>query len=62
MSKTEGAEFETATWWKLPMNLRRRYWRETDYGRKPMSAELRGAIDEHMDGLDLGQREHEADG
>jgi len=30
------------------MDLRRRYWKETDYGRKPMSAELRAAIDDYM--------------
>ena len=32
-------------WFKLPLKLRQRYWRETDYGRNPeqMSTELKEA-------------------
>jgi hypothetical protein len=35
-------------WFKLPLKLRQRYWRETDYGRYPeqASAELKEAIDD----------------
>jgi len=31
-------------WFKLPLKLRQRWWRETDYGRQPPSPELLAAI------------------
>jgi hypothetical protein len=33
---------------KLPLQLRRRWWRETDYGRRPPSLELVAAIAAHV--------------
>ncbi len=27
-------------WWKLPLAVRQRWWRETDYGKRPPSPEL----------------------
>lgn len=33
-----------STWWGLPLSLRQRWWRETDYGRNPPSDELKAAI------------------
>jgi hypothetical protein len=35
-----------AFWFKLPLKLRKRYWRETEYGKRPPSAELLAAIRE----------------
>jgi len=32
--------FTRATWFALPYALRRRWWQETEYGRKPPSKEL----------------------
>jgi len=34
------SEFTREEWFKLPLKLRQRYWRETDYGRNPPSEEL----------------------
>jgi hypothetical protein len=34
----------SAVWFKLPIKLRQRYWRETEYGRLPPSLELCAAI------------------
>ena len=31
-------------WFKLPLKLRQRYWRETDYGKHEPNAELKEAI------------------
>ena len=31
-------------WFKLPLRLRQRWWRETDYGRLAPSAELLATI------------------
>lgn len=37
--------FSRDQWFALPFALRQRWWRETDYGRKPPGTELRAAID-----------------
>jgi len=31
-------------WFKLPLTLRQRWWRETDYSRTPPSDELMAAV------------------
>lgn len=31
-------------WRRFPLELRQRYWRETDYGKNPMPPELQAAI------------------
>ncbi len=33
-------------WFKLPLALRKRWWEETDYGKKEPSEELKRVIDE----------------
>jgi hypothetical protein len=33
-------------WFGLPLQLRRRWWEETDYGQKPASKELQQAVNE----------------
>jgi hypothetical protein len=38
--------FNVKQWFKLPMGLRQRWWRETDYGKNPPSDELKAAIKE----------------
>jgi hypothetical protein len=37
---------ETTPWFRLPLKLRQRWWAETEYGAKPVSDELRRALDE----------------
>lgn len=32
--------FTDAEWKGLPLKMRRRYWRETDYGRQPPTEDL----------------------
>jgi hypothetical protein len=32
-------------WFALPLKLRQRWWRETDYGAREPSTELRAAIE-----------------
>jgi hypothetical protein len=41
-----------AQWFRLPLTLRRRYWTETNYGRKDPSRELATAIREAVVALD----------
>jgi len=42
---SEDPEFiGTSQFMKLPLALKRRWWAETDYGRKPPSDELKQAI------------------
>ena len=36
--------FTQAEWFKLPLALRQRWWRETDYSRLPPSDELKSDI------------------
>ena len=38
------ASFSFTGWFQLPLELRRRWWRETDYGEQPASTELLTAI------------------
>jgi hypothetical protein len=38
--RTSAWTFSREHWFKLPLKLRQRYWRETDYGRKEPSQEL----------------------
>lgn len=38
-----------AHWFKLPLQLRKRWWEETDYGKLEPSAELQQAIDEAVE-------------
>jgi hypothetical protein len=38
-------------WFAIPMQLRKRWWEETDYGKKPASAELQREVDEAIKGL-----------
>jgi hypothetical protein len=33
-------------WFALPLQLRKRWWEETDYGKKPASEELQREVDE----------------
>ena len=33
-----------ADWWKIPLKLRQRWWRETDYGKHPPDDALKNAI------------------
>ena len=35
-------------WWRLSLATRRRYWRETDYSKRPPSAELTKVISEEL--------------
>ena len=35
-------------WFHLPLALRKRWWEETDYGRKEASEELKQAIHDAM--------------
>jgi hypothetical protein len=35
-------------WFRMPMALRQRWWRETNYGREPPSDELRALIETEM--------------
>ena len=35
-------------WFKLPMKLKRRYWRETQFGKLAPSAELHQAVLEEL--------------
>jgi hypothetical protein len=36
--------FTRQQWYKLPLELRRRWWAGTDYGKNPPSPELKQAI------------------
>ena len=36
-------------WFKLPLQLRKRWWEETDYGKLEPSAELQQAINEAIE-------------
>lgn len=50
--------FSKQEWFSLPLNFRQRWWRETDYGKRPPSPQLlheaRHSHDRHCDrGLDL---------
>jgi hypothetical protein len=40
--------FSRDEWFSLPLKLRVRYWRETDYGRLAPSAELIQEIKQHL--------------
>ena len=35
-----------AHWFKLPLQLRQRWWSETEYGKKPPSDELQQAVND----------------
>jgi len=43
-SEERVALFTTEQWYALPLSLRRRWWEETNYNRRPPSAELSGLI------------------
>jgi hypothetical protein len=43
-SITNHTGLSLAQWHKLPLELRQRWWRETDYGDQPPNEELRQAI------------------
>ena len=36
----DAKHFTRAQWFALPLKLRQRWWRETDYGKREPSAEL----------------------
>lgn len=42
---------DRADWPRLPLALRKRWWRETDYSKKPPSPELQQRIKEALDQL-----------
>ena len=42
------AGFNRKQWFTLPLKLRQRWWRETDYGRIAPSDELKAAIKERL--------------
>lgn len=42
--------FTRARWFSLPLELRQRWWRETDYGRQPPSDDLVQAIEQAEQG------------
>jgi hypothetical protein len=37
--------FQREEWFRLPLELRRRWWRDTDYGKRPPSPEMVEAIE-----------------
>ena len=43
-------------WFRLSLETRRRYWRETSYGGKPPGAELSKVISEELSGSSRGDR------
>jgi hypothetical protein len=45
-----GPRFTKEQWSAIPLTLRRRYWRETDYGRYEMSAALDHEIKRALNG------------
>jgi hypothetical protein len=47
-------EFSRADWLKLPLPLRRRWWRETDYGKRPPTNALRATVKMVISGVNQG--------
>jgi len=43
-----GNEMSKEEWFSVPLALRQRYWRETDYGKKLASTELIAAVKEAL--------------
>lgn len=53
--RTSGEAFDIADLWpRLSLKARRRWWRETDYSRKPASDELIAAMRADAAGLAAG--------
>jgi hypothetical protein len=49
-------------WFRLPLELRRRWWRDTDYGKRPPSPEMVEAIEDerrHPERVQQRRQEHE---
>ena len=41
-------DIENTVWFKLPLKLRQRWWKETDYGKLAPSDDLKKAIDDAL--------------
>jgi hypothetical protein len=50
--------FDREIWFKLPLKLRRRWWRETDYSKNPPNADLMDDLKEAIINVSIqaGQR------
>ena len=45
-----------AHWFKLPINLRKRWWDETEYGKKEPSEELKQEISKTIEAMETLQK------